>query len=86
MPRKRRGRKMPITDSTGMPAMTNEETAAHLRAWANGEGSHGVWAWPTDPCGYDQHVRFVKHRNANWHGGDFNEFVRAYADALANEK
>lgn len=76
---------MPTIDSTGMPGMTDAETAAHLRDWANGGGSHGVFAWPTDACGYDQHIRFVKHRNENWHGGDFNQFVREYADALEAE-
>jgi len=32
---------MVTTDSTGMPAMTDAEMVAHLRAWANGEGNHG---------------------------------------------
>ncbi len=76
---------MPIIDSTGMEAMTDAETVAHLKAWADGGGSHGRWAWPTDPCGYDQHIRFAKHRNKNWHGGneaEFNEFVRDYANTL----
>jgi hypothetical protein len=76
---------MPTVDSTGLPAMTNAETVAHLRDWANGGGNHGPWSWPTDACGYDQHIRFVQHRNANWHGGDFNQFVRDYADMLERE-
>lgn len=66
-----------------LEGMTNAETVAHLRKWANGEVQHSHWGWPTDACGYDQHIRFVKHRNANWQGGDFNQFVRDYADSLA---
>lgn len=73
---------MPVVDSTGAPAMTDLETVTHLRDWANGGGDHGPWAWPTDGCGYDQHVRFVLHRNQHWHGGDFRQFVREYADGL----
>lgn len=74
---------MPTKDSTGMTGMTDAETAAHLREWANGGGSHSLFAWPTDGCGYDQHIRFVEHRNQNWKGGDFNQFVRDYADSLS---
>lgn len=70
-----------------LPNMTDEETAAHLRAWC-AEPKHATFAWPTDACGYDQHIRFVKHRNANWAGEqkDFNAFVLAYADTLAPRK
>jgi hypothetical protein len=52
------------------------------------EIEHGVWGWPTDACGYDQHIRFVKQRNNNWHGGgktEFNDFVREYANELEKE-
>ena len=73
---------MPTIDSTGHKGMNDSETANWLRRWADGEGSHGVWAWPTDACGYDQHIRFVRYRNENWHGGDFSQFVRDYADLL----
>lgn len=65
--------------------MTDAETVAHLREWADGGGNHGRFAWPTDACGYDQHIRFVTHRNENWRGGnqqEFSEFVRKYADML----
>jgi hypothetical protein len=68
----------PTTDQKGM---TDKETVAHLRKWTPG----GPFGWPTDACGYDQHIRFVKHRNANWKGGspeEFLKFVRDYADAL----
>jgi hypothetical protein len=60
--------------------MTNAETATHLRQYVM--KSHSVFSWPTDACGYTQHIRFVRHRNANWDGFDFNAFVLKYADAL----
>ena len=63
--------------------MSNAETAVHIRRWC--EGSHGPFSWPTDACGYDQHVRFVRHRNNRWGGGtadDFRVFVLAYADSI----
>jgi hypothetical protein len=75
---------IPALDPTGLPAMTDAETIAYLRFWANGGGSHGLWAWPTDPCGYDQHIRFVRYRNQNWDSfaGSFEDFVRQYANEL----
>ena len=66
-----------------MSDMSNEETANHLRNWV--KNGHGVFAWPTDACGYDQHIKFVKHRNSNWNGTtteEFNKFVLDYADSL----
>lgn len=63
--------------------LTNAETAEHIRKWCNEE--RGPFAWPTDGCGYEQHIRFVKHRNSSWHGGTHDEwlaFCRAYADSL----
>lgn len=65
--------------------MTNAETAAYLREWV--KEWHGNFAWPTDGCGYDQHIRFVEHRNNNWHDEqkDFNQFVLDYADILEKE-
>lgn len=63
--------------------MTDAETAAHLRAYV--EETHGPFSWPTDACGYAQHIRFVTHRNANWSGGNRDEwrrFVLAYAATL----
>lgn len=63
--------------------MTDTETVRYLRDWANGGGNHGVWSWPTDTCGYDQHIRFVRYRNEYWKGeGTFEDFVRGYADKL----
>jgi len=60
--------------------MTNAETKAHLLRWVT--ENHGIFAWPTDACGYDQHIKFVDHRNKNWKGGDFNQFVIDYANSL----
>lgn len=64
--------------------MTDAETAAHLRRQAAGPQPK-IWSWPTDACGYDQHMRFVQHRNDNWKGStkaDWREFVLAYAGSL----
>lgn len=66
-----------------MKEMSNLEVVAHLREWV--KHSHGSFAWPTDGCGYHQHIKFVHHRNRNWHGsteGEFNQFVLDYADML----
>lgn len=64
--------------------MSDKETADYLREWAKAP-AHGLYAWPTDACGYDQHMRFVTHRNQHWEGysnGTFNQFVLDYADLL----
>ena len=62
--------------------MNNKETAAEIRRWV--AGSKGNFSWPTDGCGYEQHIAFVEHRNAEWRvpQHDFNAFCLAYADAL----
>jgi hypothetical protein len=73
--------------------MSDKETAAHLRKWV--DEPHGPFEWPTDACGYEQHVLFVNHRHAHWNGGrtdaryllttdheGFAAFVLAYADTL----
>lgn len=68
--------------------MNDKETADFLRKWCDTPETHLAFGWPTDGCGYDQHIRFVEHRNRNWHGGerqDFVAFVRAYADSLGSE-
>ena len=68
-------------------SMTNVETAAHLRHYVT--QPHSVWSWPTDACGYEQDIRFVKHRNAHWHGGTrqaWTQFVLAYAESLEQER
>ena len=64
-------------------AMTDKETAEHLRRYAN--ESHMPFSWPTDACGYEQHIRFVRHRNDNWRGGnqdEWKQFVLDYANAM----
>ncbi len=66
--------------------MNNIETAEHILKWCETPYKHGIFAWPTDACGYDQHIKFVNHRNSNWEGGSFEEwveFVRAYARSLS---
>lgn len=63
--------------------MNNHETAEHLRRYV--EDAHGTFSWPTDACGYDQHMKFVGHRNKDWHGGtdeEWKKFVLDYADSL----
>ena len=37
----------------------------------------------TDPCGYDQHVKFVEYRNTYWQGQcKWADFLKEYADTL----
>ena len=61
--------------------MTNKQTADHIRQWV--ETSHDHFAWATDTCGYDQHIRFVKYRNRFWKQQcDFKEFMLCYANNL----
>jgi hypothetical protein len=74
------------TEASSRPhGMTDAETAEHLRRWVIEKPGLG-FGWPTDGCGYDQHIRFVQHRNANWHGVGpeaFDTFVLAYAESLS---
>ena len=65
-----------------MKNMTNEETQKYLLEWI--KKRHGTFAWPTDGCGYEQHIKFVNHRNKNWRweDKDFNQFVKDYANSL----
>jgi hypothetical protein len=62
--------------------MTNAETAAHLRKWST--AAHLTFAWPTDACGYEQHMRFVGYRNLYWDAfkGTSDEFLAEYARRL----
>ena len=63
--------------------MNNKETKEHLQNYVT--QNRGEFSWPTDACGYDQHIKFVHHRNENWKGGtdsDFNQFILDYADTL----
>jgi len=67
--------------------MSDIETAKHLREWV--KTKHGLFSWPTDGCGYEQHIKFVEHRNSYFKGGtpeDFNKFVLEYADTLDNRR
>ena len=68
--------------------MTNTETAAEIRRWCANPG--GLWSWPTDPCGYDQHIAFVRHRNRYWTEArkqqqTFEQFCLEYAAALEGQ-
>jgi hypothetical protein len=66
--------------------ISNIETAKRIRIWLQKE--RGLFSWPTDSCGYDQHIRFVEHRNKNWQGGsieEFRKFVSDYADHIEKE-
>ncbi len=64
--------------------MTNQETAAEIRRHV--KSANGPFSWPTDACGYDQHMRFIHHRNDNWKGeGSFSKFCLDYADMLEKE-
>ena len=70
-----------------MKEMTNLQTARHLQKWVT--QTYLPFAWPTDACGYRQHIKFVQHRNENWHGktsNEFNQFVLKYADRLLKEE
>ena len=63
--------------------MTNAETAAHLREYV--KTPHRLFSWPTDACGYDQHIKFVNHRDSAWpeyDGQTFEDFVLRYAERL----
>lgn len=63
--------------------MNNKETAEHIRKIINGQGPFG---WVTDGCGYEQHIKFVKHRNDNWNESiPWHDFVLNYADMLEEE-
>lgn len=69
-----------------MEGMTNTETKEHMLKWVKTNNSH--WSWPTDACGYEQHMKFVDHRNKNYIGEteeDFNQFVINYANSLEEE-
>jgi len=67
--------------------MTNEETIKHIRD--NIDKPRGHFSWITDGCGYEQHIKFVKHRNDNWCGDsqdEWKKFVLDYADELEKEQ
>lgn len=59
--------------------MTDEETAKHLRAWMSKPSL--PFSWPTDACGYEQHIRFVTWRNQRLKADEPVD-VLLYADEL----
>ena len=75
-----------------MSDMTDKQVVSHLREWV--KHSYGPFAWPTDACGYEQHIRFVRFRNARINGDspenlktttggfDLSAIVLEYADKL----
>ncbi len=76
-----------------MKGMTDQQVVEHLRQWVkNPPGS--CFAWPTDACGYEQHIRFVHYRNKSLREdtpenlkrgngvNDYTTFVLGYADKL----
>ena len=68
--------------------MNNQETADHIREYVKTppKGLFSHFSWATDACGYAQHIKFVKYRNQNWHGGEWDQFCLDYADSLENAK
>jgi len=63
--------------------MNDADTAATIMEWL--KTPRCGFSWPTDTCGYDQHIKFVRHKNKNWNGttkASFVEFVSEYAAAL----
>jgi len=66
-----------------MKEMTNQETREYLLKWCE-KPNLMPFAWPTDGCGYKQHIKFVTHRNKNWNGSptEFIAFVKEYAISL----
>ena len=63
---------------------TNKQTAEAIRAWC--VSSRSQFSWPTDDCGYDQHIKFVNHRYNNWNKEEsFIDFCYNYADSLEKE-
>ena len=71
--------------------MTDAETAAWIREWVRKARLEGcdLFSWPTDGCGYAQHIKFVNHRNTQWSPRvertlkGFYDFCLEYADTLA---
>lgn len=77
-----------VDDGGAAWTVTDAEASAHILRWL-ADVEHGTWSWPTDGCGYEQHMRFVRHRNDNWNGGGPEEwaaFVRAYAENLSTAR
>lgn len=71
---------------------TNKETAAHIREFMQTRYKRRVWAWPTDGCGYDQHIKFVTALN-KWRTLDpdkdtetYEQMVERYCILLEQDK
>jgi len=67
------------------PEMTDSQVAGHIREWVRSRNGFGGFSWPTDGCGYAQHMKFVEHRNRNFtsdYPHDFRQFCLDYADSL----
>lgn len=47
------------------PEMTDPQVVTYLRDWVKDKGRTRL-SWPTDMCGYKQHLRFVWYRNEYW--------------------
>ena len=69
--------------------MDNQDTAQKILHWCDRQKPDACctdpFDWPTDGCGYAQHIKFVKHRNENWKQGnmrDWVKFVRKYAEEI----
>jgi hypothetical protein len=69
--------------------ISDEETAKRIREYYDGHpNGRGLFSWPTDSCGYEQHMKFVDHRNNNWDPNKyatFRDFALEYADKLTNK-
>ena len=80
--------------------MNDIETKKHLLKWCDNPNMM-PFSWPTDPCGYEQHIKFVRYRNDNWAEyffirqkqypsasvqKEFINFVRDYAENLVKNK
>jgi hypothetical protein len=74
--------------------MDNKHTIKHLRNYI--KTAHGLFSWPTDGCGYEQHIKFVTYRNENWDkyyeqnkdkniNDVFKDFVLEYINKLETE-
>lgn len=68
--------------------MTNKEATIKIREWLSKPQSKNHFSWPTDACSYEQHIKFVTHRNLFWNGGsteEFMKFVKGYTNQLEEE-
>jgi hypothetical protein len=66
-----------------MNDMNNNETRIHLFEWVR--RNHNLFEWPTDACGYEQHIKYVDHRNKNWKRGtpqEYKRFIIDYVNSL----